>query len=428
MVIKFKALSDGNPAEGDNPAEQELFQAELASEQAGRGQPMNEVAATGGEAGNPTSSAEPEAGASGAAEGTVAEPASSAPEKKPDEDESAKTFEALLELSAGKREAHEVDLGEDGVAQRPIFAHIDNPEMDDLADVVKESVVKDADARDKGLLTPEPAAAGMPASAATGSTAGQPVAAVAAAPAGGQFASTVGGVVGRVAADVVATPFIAVSSAARHLSQRIGKAMSPLPPSPGSVGRSLSASLAGASPAIFSSLEAITEWKCDRIERAAAEVVKRASALSETEEFAVWEDALQTTASHANRGAEELVSRLHEDPDLNELKDTMTSLWQAHPDRVAAYRKASEDFVRNIDSVVKEFPNTEDGIKERVAKAMETVTSKTNLLPGFGANMGEYQRTIAERVREMVEMIQAFARKLAAALSGRSPSNQELTM
>lgn len=243
----------------------------------------------------------------------------------------------------------------------------------------------------------------------------------------GTGATTIGSMLGQVAAEAVSVPFIALSSAARHLSQRFGagKSMSALPPVPANADSSLASRLA-MPLSVANTLEEITDWKLGRIESSAKAVQKATQGLSDLEEFVVWEDKMRVSADANNVTPNEVVSKLATDPLFAELKDGMDAVWKAHPEKVCAYRDACNDFERNILNVVKEYPNSENEVQERVTAAMKNVEMKTNSMPGFGKDVGEYQRTMAERMRDIAKMIAEFMSRLLSKLTGRSSNELSL--
>jgi hypothetical protein len=242
-------------------------------------------------------------------------------------------------------------------------------------------------------------------------------------------AVTVGEIVGRGVANVVATPFLAMSSAVRHLTQRFGSkpGLSPIPPMPTSAAGSLTASRGMPLP-IANTLESITQWKRDRIEKAGREVEAAAAALMGTEDFVVWEDGLRQAAAARNMSTHDVVRRMHEDEDFKDLKSGMDDLWKRHPAKVAAFRGASVDFENNLRNVIKEYVNSDRATQDRVSTAMKSVEEKTANLPGFGEAQGEYLRTLAERVREIAKIIAEFVQNIVSKISGKAPATSELSV
>lgn len=246
----------------------------------------------------------------------------------------------------------------------------------------------------------------------------------------GPAAQTIGDMVGRGIATAVATPFVALSSTAKHLAARFGKtpgAAGPLPESP-APGQSAMADKIPPklSPLVMSSPEKITNWKCERIEKAASAVVDAANGIKATPEYLVWEEALEKSAGERGIPADELVNAL-DDPDNHELKEKMDALWEAHPNMVGRYRDACNDFERNLRNVAEEYANSDDPIRERVDGAMEKVQKDTRNLPGFGDELKEYAKNMAERVREIAQTIAEFIQKLANKIAGKTAGN-ELSM
>jgi len=327
-------------------------------------------------------------------------------------------FSSLLKLAAGKIAATDVVLPKAATPKTSTFQRLDP----------SASMARDEDdlfaAVSSGLRADRKGAPG-----AVPTTPGQPgVAPVAGAKPISPTAVTVGEIVGRGVANVVATPFLAMSSAARHLTQRFGSKplLSPIPPIASSAAGSLTASRGMALPMV-SSLETITQWKCDRIEKVGREVESIAAVLMGTEEFVVWEDSLRRAAASRNMSTHDVVSRMHEDPDFSAVKSGMDALWKSHPDKVAAFRGASLDFENNLRNVVKEYGNSDRSTQERISTAMKSVEEKTLNLPGFGENQGEYLRTLAERIREIARAIAEFVQSIVSKVSGKVPATSELS-
>jgi hypothetical protein len=237
----------------------------------------------------------------------------------------------------------------------------------------------------------------------------------------GQYAggtNEVAELAGRAIANALSTPFLALSAASRHLSDRFGakskqSGMSPVAPKLAS--QSLTAMLARKPSPLIERLEEITDWKLGRIERAKQSVLTTAKGLMETDEFVVWDDAVRVKAAEFSVTPAEIVGAMGSDERLDDIKDRMNALWQAHPDKVAAYREASGDFERNIRGVVDEYGNSDPKTRERVADAMDAVVVGTGNLPGFGEREGEYLKALAERIRALVEMIQSLLHKVGLA-------------
>lgn len=217
---------------------------------------------------------------------------------------------------------------------------------------------------------------------------------------------------GQAIAEVIATPFLALSSAAKHLSNRFTRTGAV----PGGAPRVSNSLLAN-------TLETITDWKSDQILKAGEAVKRTAAELRDTEAFVTWEDDLKNAASSHGLGFDEVVRTMHLDPRFTGLKDKMDQLWANHPDKVEAYRDACGDFERNIRNVVKEYPNSEEDVKKRVMAAMTEVEKQTLGLPGFGDRIGEYTKTLAERVRELAQTIMEFMTALARRLGANTRSS-----
>ena len=236
---------------------------------------------------------------------------------------------------------------------------------------------------------------------------------------GGSASSQLGELAGQAIAGVVATPFIALSSAARHLAKRFNSTGA-TPPAPAHAASSLAASKGALPLPMANTLETITDWKCERIEKAGEAVVKAADKLMGTEEFVTWENDVREIAVGNGVTPFDVVRQMHTAPELAPLKEKMDQLWERHPEKVKAYRSACDDFERNIRNVVKEFPNSDQDVKVRVTNAMKQIEEKTLALPGFGDKAGEYARGLAERVRELAKMIAEFVTNLMHRLGGKT--------
>lgn len=348
-------------------------------------------------------------------------------EKKSEEEPTAEegALDALMKLAAGKVSDEAVSLGDEVANAAPAASAFQalgsqlkldeeaEQAFDDLVSTLRESPVVPDAARETATAIPQqrPGTAQM-------APAGVPQVSVPA-----STAATVGELAGRAIAGAVATPFVALSSAARHLANRFHA--STVPAAPGGPAQSMAASRGIPLP-MANTLETITDWKCERIERAGEAVEKAATELMGTAEFVTWDEDVRRVAAERGVAPSEVVSRMHSEPELADLKSKMDGLWAAHPDKVKAYRGACDDFERNIRNVVKEFPNSEDRIKSRVTAAMKDAEEKTETLPGFGDNMGEYMKSLAERVRELAKAIAEFMQSLVRKLGGRT-RNGDLT-
>jgi len=168
----------------------------------------------------------------------------------------------------------------------------------------------------------------------------------------------------------------------------------------------------------------ITTWKCERIEASAKSLAEAADALREVDEFPVWEEKVSKLAEARNQSVEQVIHAMHIDPDLAELKNGMDRIWEQNPSLVGNYQDACEVFSNHMRNVVKEFPNSDDKIKARVSAAARQAQVDTKDLPGFGDNIGEYQRSVAERVREIVAQMMALVESLMAKLGGKSAGTE----
>lgn len=452
MEFKFNALSQDPDTASEAVEERKMFAMDMASE--GRELGASAVTEVAGDTppsvavsepleGAPAAAvSEPEAGTAAqtvATEGdasqggeTVENAGSTAPEGQegatpgdddPEKEKEAGALDSLMRLAAGKVSEDEVkiDVAPSAVSSSPFQAlsasrQLD-PEaeraLDDLVSTLTETPVQ-APAAGTGQETSR---AGV---APGASVPGQPapvqqqmVATGAPMSASGQL----GELAGRAIAGAVATPFIALTSAARHLRSHFQSGV--VPPAPASAASSLQASKGVPLP-MANTLETITDWKCERIEKAGEAVEKAAAAIMGTEDFITWEDDVRKVAGERGVAPFDVVREMHTNAELAPLKEKMDRLWDGHSDKVAAYRTACDDFERNVRNVVKEFPNSEDSIKSRVANAMKRVEEETEFLPGFGDKMGEYTKALAERVRELAKMIAEFVTELMRRLGGKT--------
>lgn len=245
---------------------------------------------------------------------------------------------------------------------------------------------------------------------------------------GGGGAASIGSMLGEAAAGAVAMPFVILSSAARHLQNRFAsaKAMQAMPAASGSTGSSFSAKFA-MPLSVVNTMEQITDWKIGRIEASAKAAQGAAQALSNTDEFVVWEDKMRGVADSLGVPPKSVVSNLGTDERFAPLKAEMDTIWHLHADKVEAYRAACNDIERNVLNVVKEFPNSNKAIQERVGTALNDVSQKTESIPGFGKQIGDYeQRTMMERIAELVKLIAKFMAGLVAKLTGKPSSELSL--
>lgn len=232
---------------------------------------------------------------------------------------------------------------------------------------------------------------------------------VAAAPAGASVAE----VAGRMVAGVVAAPFLALSSAHRHLSAKASALGAQAP----AQSTGLKASAAAAP---IASIEMITNWKCEKIEDAASDVLNAATKLRELDAFPVWEDAMLREANKRGVLPQEVVRQMRVDPDLSPLREQMNSLWRDNPKAVDDYRRKCDTYEKHIKDIVKKYPNSDELIQKRVLETMDSVRDNVSDLPGFGKEEGEYTATLVERIAELARMLAELVAKLFARLTGRT--------
>lgn len=423
--FKFGALSQSPDSEGEAEEERRMFVVDTAAENMETGV-KPEIAEP-----ETTAAVQATAADDGAQGGESAStPTAPEPEPEPDdeeEDEAKKTaaaLDSLMRLAAGQATVDEVKIVAPTTKQvsasafqalgaRQALDPETEAELDDLARALADA---------PGSMAPAEEA---PRGAARGAAAPAQGQAGSSVPMVGGAAAQFGEIAGQALATVIATPFVALTSAARHLKTLV-KAGTAAPATPANAAGSLQASKGLPFP-MMSTLETITDWKCERIEKAAEAVEKAASALMGTEEFVTWEDNVRGVAAERGESAADVVRNMHHDPALAPVKDKMDRLWQTHGDKVAAYRNACDDFERNIRNVVKEYPNSDDGVKRRVADAMGRVETKTEGLPGYGDKFGEYTKALADRVRELAQMIADFVSSLMRRMGGRT-RDSDLTM
>lgn len=478
--LKFSSLNQvGSESEQDD-AERKLAAEADASEAEHRGQPARKLAGDpatpeapqarwaddGGrpEDETPLASAEGDQPTAAAEDAEAAQAAAEAEPKSPEDELAAleKTtsvagFADLLSVAAGRKAPGSVTLGAAPVrapspfasavpaAPAPATKPTPAPAGTGLASLLGDlgtaqpqagSAASAPDAAGTGGRSQHKAAkaapaaeAGAPAAEGEGKAGtARPQAMV---PAGGaqQVAASVGEIAGRAAAAAIASPFLMLSSAARHLKSMSKSASLERGrlAGPASADESLLAGMsAAAALPILNSSKFITDWKRDRIESAKNTVLQTAEALRATEEFVVWDDQLRRVAEAKGVNPEQIVQQLATDPDYAELKTGMDAVWERHPELVTSYQNASDAFANHIRNVVKDFPNSADNTKQRVSEAMRSVVDETSNLPGFGSDLGEYQRTLAERIREQIAAIAQLLRRLMAKLGGQS-ADSELT-
>lgn len=333
----------------------------------------------------------------------------------------AELLEELMRLTSGKDGVKEALASIDitGSKEKSLFENAASSDEADLMALVAQGVKQNPAPVVKALAVD----AGMHTVAAPGVTTVSPT------------ATTIGNLVGRTVASAAATPFIALSSAKRHLSQRfanpaLATPAGIIPAAPATAAHSLQASASTGLPTeMVHTLEAITSWKCERIEKSALDVQRAATAIMNTEAFAVWEDKVLSKANETGKTPSKIVSDLVEawgrGDDSAGLKAGMDAIWASAPKEVQKYRASCSDFERNVRNVVKEFVNSDDKIKERVINAMKAVEEKTQTLPGYTENMGEYFRTMTIRIRAIVKEIEEFVSALMAKVARKS-TNSEL--
>ncbi|WP_080423781.1 hypothetical protein [Burkholderia ubonensis] len=450
MTLKFGALSQA-PA-GDEDAERLLSLSEDALEASSRGKPMRELSggsAKPADAGVPASpaegAAEPVAAAdtASAEDAWVAEGGNPPPEDRPDveqpkveakvEDEQeadgnaavadtsvrsrkAKGLSSLAQLASGKIAKGDVSLKPSPVAQSimksaPADRFATDQDLNDLVNALSSPTPSVGD-----QPNPAPAPAQAPQEQLVG--AARPAAVGAAAvPAAAQ---TVGDLVGQGIAGVVAAPFLAMTSAHRHLRQRF----SAQPSTEKAAGAHASAALSAGVPlAALARLEKISTWKCDQIEKSANGVLAAANDLRSIDGFVVWEDGVTKEANKRGVSPTEVIAQMRHDADLAPLREQMTALWRDNPAAVAAYRRESDVFEKHLKDVREKFANSDETVRSRVTEAMKGVETQTADLPGFGANEGEYTATLGERVREMARAMIALLEALVARLTGKAPAD-----
>lgn len=232
---------------------------------------------------------------------------------------------------------------------------------------------------------------------------------------GAVAAQTVGHAVGGAIAGVLSVPYIALTSAQKMLKQKFGsKPESTLVSEQGK----------GSVPAmsLLNSMEKITEWKCERIEKMETQLRTTMANIQHLEGFPVWEEMVNDRAIRCGVTPSEIVRKMPADPEFSDLKEKMDEIWKQNPEKINAFRDACGDFERNVRNVVKEFPNSEDAIKSRVTKSMSDVMMEGLIMPGFGEQVGEYGITIEERVRMLAKQISDFVQSMLEKLTGRAQS------
>ena len=158
--------------------------------------------------------------------------------------------------------------------------------------------------------------------------------------AGPASAGSLGDTIGRGVAAGISMPFIAMASAAKHLSKVFGQAKAGAQVVDGpSAGQS---AMAGKIPPSLSTLvsrspEKITNWKARRIEKAGAAVISTIDEIKATPEYLVYEESVQKHAADLSVSPDDVIGSLS-DPGLATVREKMDSLWAAHPDLIERYR------------------------------------------------------------------------------------------
>lgn len=448
--MKLKALSSA-PA-GDEFIEHQLAETEMVLEAANRGKSMRRPVAGGGGGAKPQENAvEGAQDASGAAaleasdsdaqdakaEKRAASEASEArddgdpPEVEEDEEEEAKApveqkrarkgLKGLAEIAAGRAQAPRPATEEKA---DPVALPISDAAARVMQSAPEGAIATSADMADlvKGLTQPEPTAAPVDSAAVSGQVAGQAAPRAVGPAAVPAVSQTVGELIGQAAAGVIAAPLLGLTSAHRHLKQRFRSAPAATQRNdlPTARGEGLRAPVA--------TLEKISNWKCEQIEKAAEGVLAAATELRSLDGFVLWEEGVAKEASKRGCSAGEIVTSMRSDADLAPLREVMTALWKERPDEFEAYRRESDTFEKRIKDVREKFANSDEGIRERVVGSMKAVESGTADLPGLGKDEGEYMQTLAERVRAMAEVFKEIISALLSKLLGRenadsSPEN-----
>ncbi|MBR8427303.1 hypothetical protein [Burkholderia cenocepacia] len=445
MTIKFGALSQA-PA-GDEDAERLLSLSEDELEASTRGKPMRELSGGASRPDDASATAaadekatEPVAAAdvSKAEDAWVGEGGSPAPDDLPEDQEPKLATDPKIDEATPQKEPR--SRKEKGLSSLAKLASGEIAKSDvklkpsRAAQLIMKSAPADrfateADLQDllTGLSGPTPAVGGhAPAGNQTPVQAQQqpPEAPARAAAVGAAAvpaaAQTVGDVVGQGIAGVVAAPFLAMTSAHRHLRQRFSAQPAP----DKAAGAQSSAALSAGVPlAALARLEKISTWKCDQIEKSANAVLTAADGLRGVDGFVVWEDGVTKEANKRGVSPSEIIVQMRHDADLAPLREQMTALWRDNPAAVAAYRRESDVFEKHLKDVREKFANSDETVRSRVTEAMKGVETQTSDLPGFGTNEGEYTATLGERVREMARAMIALLEALVARLTGKAPAD-----
>ncbi|WP_199028494.1 hypothetical protein [Ralstonia sp. ASV6] len=327
-------------------------------------------------------------------------------------------LEKMMEVAAGKRSPKDLPrTPRSAAAEKAQSAHARAPlstskDLDFLINAMPTTPVQSAEAKEEaGAKAQSSGEQATPANAGQAPQSAGPTAVPAA-------AATIGDVAGQVIAGTVALPFLALSNAHRHLRRKFSATPAPAQPTP-----STSAYLAatkGAPLAAFTTLEKITNQKCDFIERAAANVLDAARDVRNITGYVVWEDAVVREAGKRGKNPADIVAAMRHDPDLAPLREQMNVVWRENPGAVATFRREADVFEKHLRDVREKFANSDETLRSRVTGAMQEVIEGTRDLPGFGKEEGEYVATLAERVREMARMFMELLNALLARLTGRA--------
>jgi hypothetical protein len=239
-----------------------------------------------------------------------------------------------------------------------------------------------------------------------------------------QAAQTVGDVIGQGIAGVMALPFLAATSARRHLQQKFGATASLAPP------ESRSAGLASGLPlAAYGTLERINSRKVETIEKSLKTLLSAAEAVRGIDGFPVWEDSVQKEANKRNVSPAQIVETMRSDVELAPLREQMTALWRENLATIENYRREADAFEKHIKDVKDKYTNSDEQTRERLLDAMKEVELKTGDLPGFDRQEGEYTATLAERIRGMIRAMVALVQAVMSRLTGgqKTESSPEIS-
>jgi uncharacterized protein Yka (UPF0111/DUF47 family) len=326
-------------------------------------------------------------------------------------------FDDLMKLAAGKGDAASVSIDTTAASASTSFS---SAAADDGAEGLKSFMEKQAkqakQVKKATAAAKDPAEAAQQAGAAAPAQAGQ--AQVASPNVSG--VSTGAAAVGALAAAAISAPFMAFASASRSLKQTLGSKKptpSALPSTPAALMR-----------AMAETLPSITNWKCERIEKAGQEVRQAFDSLVNNDAFQAWAQNVSEVADFHEMTKAQVISELPKSEKFATLREELNGFWAKNTNTVDAYRRACNDFERNIADVRKEYPNSDAGVRDRVLSAMKDVADLTETIPGFGDKVGTYRQSLAERVRLIAEAIQQFIETLVNKTSGQSESTNEMTV